>query len=217
MSQRQCCGIATEFNDRVTRRVLKRYRRRGPDRSTQLLVDQLRLAIGDRHAGNLTLLDIGAGIGVIHHELVNGTVVRATHVDAAPAQLRAAREETRRRGHEAVVEFLEGDFTALAGSVGSADIVTLDRVICCFDDMEALVRLSADKAARWYGAVFPRRTAWMRAGVALLNAVQRVRRSPFRVFMHDPRAIDAVLASAGLRRRSERHTLGWHAVVYERG
>jgi magnesium-protoporphyrin O-methyltransferase len=115
-----------------------------------------------------------------------------------------------------MVKFLEGDFTELADQVMAADIVTLDRVICCFDDMERLVQLSAGKAARLYGAVFPRDVQWMHIGLGLINLVQRLRRATFRVFLHDPRAIDDVLRSAGLRRRSERHTAGWQVVVYER-
>jgi magnesium-protoporphyrin O-methyltransferase len=216
MSCQQCCGIAQQFNDKATRKKLKRFQRRGPDKTTKLLIDELRRAIGNAGARDLTLLDIGAGLGAIHHALLNGTVSRAIHVEASPAQLGIAREETRRRGHQESVEFLEGDFTSIADRVPAADVVTLDRVICCFDDMPALVRLSADRARRFYGAVFPRDVGWMHVGIGVLNVVQRVKRSPFRVFLHDPREIDARLRASGLVRRSECHTPGWQVVVYER-
>ena len=128
----------------------------------------------------------------------------------------AAREETHRRGHSEAVRFLEGDFTALADQVAAVDIVTLDRVICCFDDMEQLVRLSASKAVRLYAAVYPRDVHWMYIGLGMINLVQRLKRSPFRVFLHDPRRIAALLRSAGLELWSERRTAGWQAVVYRR-
>jgi SAM-dependent methyltransferase len=216
MSCQQCCGIAQQFNDHSARKQLKRFRRRGPDKTTQMLIDQLRRAIQESGIEGQTLLDIGAGVGAIHHELLNGAVTRATHVDASVGQLAAAREETERRGHTAAVQFIEGDFTTVAGRVPAADVVTLDRVICCFDDMEQLVRLSAAKTSRLYGAVYPRDVGWMRIGLGVINLVQRIKRSPFRVFMHDPGSIDAVLKSAGLQRWSERHTAGWHVVVYRR-
>jgi len=181
-----------------------------------MLIDQLRRAIRENGTERLTLLDIGAGVGAIHHELLNGIVSRATHVDASVGQLAAAREETERRGHTAAVQFIEGDFTAVAERIPSADVVTLDRVICCFDDMQQLVRLSAAKTTRFYGAVYPRDVGWMRIGLGVINLVQRIKRSPFRVFMHDPRAVDAVLKSAGLQPWSERHTAGWQVVVYRR-
>jgi hypothetical protein len=79
-----------------------------------------------------------------------------------------------------------------------------------------LVRLSAGKARRFYGAVYPRDVRWMHIGVAVINLLSRLKRSPFRVFLHDPRAVHAKLLSAGLTLRSERDTAGWRVVVYER-
>lgn len=216
MSCQQCCGITQQFNDKSGRKQLKRFRRRGPDKTTQILIDDLRGAIQSAGGNNLTLLDIGAGVGAIHHALLNGVVSQATHIDASPGQLAAAREETQRRGHGEAVRFVEGDFTALADQVVAADIVTLDRVICCFDDMERLVSLSAAKATSFYGAVYPRDVRWMHVGIGVINLVQRIRRSPFRVFLHDPRRIAALLRSAGLELWSERRTAGWQAVVYRR-
>lgn len=216
MSCQQCRGITQQFNDKSGRKQLKRFRRRGPDRTTQFLIDDLRRAIEDAGSKDLTLLDIGAGVGAIHHALLNGVVSQATHVDASPGQLAAAREETQRRGHSGAVRFLEGDFTVLAAQLPAVDIVTLDRVICCFDDMEQLVRLSSAKAVRFYAAVYPRDVRWMHVGMGVINLVQRAKRSPFRVFLHDPRRIAALLRSEGLELWSERHTPGWQAVVYRR-
>jgi magnesium-protoporphyrin O-methyltransferase len=216
MSCQQCCGIRQEFNSKEGQKELKRFRRSGPDKTTRILVDLLRRAIQESGRNGLTLLDIGAGVGAIHHVMLNGLVSRATHVDASPGQLAAAREETERRGHAALVDFVEGDFTEVADRVSAADVVTLDRVICCFDDMEQLVRLAGAKTERFFGAVYPRDVGWMRFGGAVINLVQRLKRSPFRVFMHDPPAIDAVLRSSGLQRLSEQRTAGWEAVVYRR-
>ena len=216
MSCQQCCGITQQFNDKSGRKQLKRFRRRGPDKTTQMLVDELRRATQASGMKELTLLDIGAGVGAIHHELLNSVVSRATHIDASPGQLAAAREETQRRGHAEAVRFVEGDFTSLADQVAAADLVTLDRVICCFDDMEQLVRLSAAKAVRFYGAVYPRDVRWMHIGIGVINLFERVKRSSFRVFLHDPARIAALLRAAGLELWSERRTAGWQAVVYRR-
>ena len=82
--------------------------------------------------------------------------------------------------------------------------------------MPGLVSQSVRKATRLYGAVYPRDVAWMRIAIAGLNVFERVKRSTFRVFLHDPRAIDAELRAAGLTRYSVRETLGWQVVVYRR-
>jgi hypothetical protein len=56
------------------------------------------------------------------------------------------------------MSFQYGDFVALAPALSAADVVTLDRVICCYDDMPALVGRSAALAERLYGVVYPRDT-----------------------------------------------------------
>ena len=216
MACAQCEGIEIEFGQAQARRKLRSFRRRGPDKTTRLLIDALRTVLDETGASAVTLLDIGAGVGAIHHELLDGQVARAVHLDASTAHLAAAREETERRGHTDRVTFAHGDFVALADTIPPAGVVTLDRVICCYHDMERLVRSSGEKARLLYGAVYPRGNRWMRVGIAALNVVQRLKRSPFRVYLHSPDAIDAVLRATGLTRRVTRRTLGWEVVVYER-
>src|SRR5688572_14901408 len=212
----QCEGIEQEFNDVEARKTVTRFRRRGPDRTTLLLIEGLRAALETRNASGATLLDVGGGIGAIHHELLTKGIDRVVHVDASSAHLAVAREETERRGHAARAEFVRGDFVDIADRVAPADVVTLDRVICCYDNMPRLVRRSAEHARRFFGAVYPQGTFWMRAGVVVINLIMRIKRSPFRTFHHDPVEIDAVLRSTGLRRRQIQRRLGWEVVVYER-
>ena len=216
MSCAQCQGIEHQFGSAAVRRKLRQYRRRGPDKTTRLLIEAVRAALVASDVHDATLLDIGAGLGAIHHALLDGRVSRAVHIDASEAQLAAAREETERRGHGGRVEFLHGNFVDMAPGIPPADIVTLDRVICCYDDMPGLVSRSVEKATRLYGAVYPRDVAWMRIAIAGLNVFERVKRSTFRVFLHDPRANDAEHRAAGLTRLSVRETLGWQVVVYRR-
>jgi len=216
MSCLQCEGIEHQFDQREARKKLRSLRRRGPDKTTRMLIDAIRAALDASDVHDAALLDVGAGIGAIHHELLDGRVTHVVHVDASTAHMAAAREETERRGHSGRVEFVLGDFVALADGLPAADVVTLDRVICCFDDMEGLVGRSAAKARRLYGAVYPRGVSYIRIGVAVINLVQRLKRSTFRAFVHDPARIDAVLRSAGLERASARTTLGWEVVVYAR-
>jgi magnesium-protoporphyrin O-methyltransferase len=212
----QCDGIEQQFDDSAVRKKLDSFRRRGPDRTTKLLIEDLRRAIAATGNDAVTLLDVGAGIGAIHHVLLDGPISRVTHVDASSAHLAAARQEVDRRHHTDNVSFVHGDFVALADSIPAADVVTLDRVICCYHDMTHLVRGSANKATRLYGAVYPRDATWMRFALAAVNVVQRVRRSAFRVFLHPPVSIDAELRAAGLERVSLRRTLGWEIIVYKR-
>ena len=208
----QCEGIERQFGPRTARWDLRRFRKRGPNPTTQALVDALRR----EGVAAASILDVGGGIGAIHHELLASGARHAVHVDISPDYLSVARQEAERRGHADNVEFVHGDFVEVASSLHDADLVTLDRVICCYPDMERLVALSAAKARRLVGAVYPRDRWWVRFAFAAANLVCRIRRTAFRVYVHPPPAIDGVLRAHGLERRSLRCTLLWEVVVYAR-
>ncbi len=208
----QCLGIEKQFDQAWAAGDLRRYRKRGPLRTTRLLVDALQA----EGVEGRTLLDIGGGIGALQHELLKAGVQHATGVEASTAYLAAATEEAERQGHADRVRHHHGDFVALASEVEPADVVTLDRVICCYPDMEALVGRSAERAQRLYGVVYPRRTGWTRIGFVFINLANRLRRNPFRVFLHPPEAVDALICAHGLAQRFYRKTFLWQVVVYGR-
>lgn len=211
-----CCDHCRDaenfFDRRDAHQRLKRYRRRGPEGTTQLLVDAIRAA----GISGASVLEIGGGVGVVHHELLRAGAARATDVDASSAYLEAARSESRRQGHADRVSYLHGDFVALAPTIAAADVVALDRVICCYPDMPALVGAAAVRANRLLGLVFPRDAWWVRAGVRLVNLGFALQRRAFRIFCHPTAAVEAEVRKAGLRRRVYRTSGLWQVVVYER-
>jgi magnesium-protoporphyrin O-methyltransferase len=213
MSCSQCQGIERMFGRRTAARELRRYRRKGPTGATRVLLDAL-VAEG---VDGATLLDIGGGVGVIQHELLAAGAASALGVDAATAYLDAARGETERRGNTARVTALHGDFVELAPDVSQADVVTLDKVICCYPDARALVGLSAARAERLYGLVFPRESGLMRVAASIANAVMWLRRRPFRIFVHSTSEVDRIVCESGLEERSRRRAgLVWQVAVYAR-
>jgi magnesium-protoporphyrin O-methyltransferase len=209
----QCCGIEQVFNEQEARRELRKYRRKGPAKSTRILIEALR---NEELAGH-DLLDIGGGIGAIQQELIQSGVSNVFNVDAASAFVKVSREEAERMGYADRVGYAHGNFVEIADDVDPADIVTLDRVICCFPDMHRLVSLSAEKAQRFYGIVFPRDTWWVHLASTVFNAVFGVvRRSPFKTFIHSTDAVDSLLLSMGLERRFFRTSGIWQIMVYAR-
>ena len=104
----------------------------------------------------------------------------------------------------------------IAPNLERADIVTLERVICCYPDVESLVELSSRLADRVYGLVYPRTNLLSKTVEILFNLTMRLKRSPFRIFIHPDSVIDWVARSNGLRPSSRRKTLLWQIVVYER-
>ena len=208
----QCRGIETQFDRDTAARKLREYRRHGPARTTQILLDAL---IGQEVAGQ-TLLDIGGGVGAVQLALLKAGVARATDVDASSAYIAAAREEAAQQGYAERVSYHHGNFTSMAGALEPAGIVTLDRVICCYHDMPALVDRSSAKALRLYGLVYPRDTWWVRAGVRAANAILWLERSAFRIFAHRSAAVDAIVLRNGLQKCFARNSGMWQIVVYAR-
>lgn len=67
------CAAETQLDSKVAERDVRRYRRRGPDKTTRLMLAELRrLSLEGRN-----LSDVGGGIGVINFELADSGVARA--------------------------------------------------------------------------------------------------------------------------------------------
>ncbi|MEX1183581.1 MAG: class I SAM-dependent methyltransferase [Gemmatimonadota bacterium] len=209
---RHCEDASDLFNTRAARRDLRRYRSRGPSATTRLLLDAL---LAQRGADE-SLLDIGGGVGAIQHELLHAGFSRAVQVDASAAYLAVSKLEADRRGVREQISYHFGDFVELASSLATADVVTLDRVVCCYPDVERLVTASAAKAQHLYGLVLPRERAITRVGTSLANVWFRLRGSAFRTYLHPTEQVDGILQRCGFRRTSFAHSFLWQVATYTR-
>lgn len=212
MSCCQCQGIEKEFNRKYVAKELKKYRRKGPSKTTNMLLFALK-AVG---VEGTTLLDIGGGVGTIQYELLNAGTSKSINVEASTAYSEAAQEEALRQGYVERISFLHGNFVDLAGDIPPSDIVTLDRVICCYDEMEDLVRLSAERAGKLYGVVYPRDALWVKMGFYTINFFLRLFRRQFRTFIHPTAKVDVLVRSKGLAQIYCRKAGLWQVVVYKR-
>jgi 2-polyprenyl-3-methyl-5-hydroxy-6-metoxy-1,4-benzoquinol methylase len=212
-TQRQCQGIEQIFNDSVAVEELKNYQKNGPSKTTRLLLN----AIQQQGVEDASLLDIGGGIGAIQLELLQAGAARVTNVDASPAYSKIAQQEASRRGWSDRVSYLVGNFVDIAPTLAESEIVTLDRVICCYNDMPALVRASVDRAGRVYGVVFPKDAGWIKLGMRLFNLIQRIFRNPFRIFAHSTATVDALVREKGFERVFTHRGILWQVIVYTKG
>jgi len=208
----QCSGIEEYFDQKVADQDLQRYLNRGPDKTTQMLIDALK-SLG---LAGLTLLDIGGGVGVISHELLRFGVRKITHVEASSAYYAAAKREAERRGVADRFQYFLGDFVDLSEDIPAADIVTLDRVICCYHDVEGMVHSSTKLSKGVYALVYPRDVFWMKAFTSLQNLFFRWRGSPFRVYVHPIREVDSHVRRHGFQLLSLQKTFVWEVAVYRR-
>jgi 2-polyprenyl-3-methyl-5-hydroxy-6-metoxy-1,4-benzoquinol methylase len=208
-----CCEITDgAFSEAEARSERKSYLKNGPAKQTKLILEAIR-ALGFK---NSDLLDIGGGIGTIHHELLEDVAEAATHVDASSAYLKEAKAEAARRGHGERVNFIHADFTDIAADLPKADIVTLDRVVCCYPDFRRLLKAAADHSRKALALTYPRETWYMRFGLRVINFFQRLRRDPFRVFLHPIADMDSLIKKDGFERVSVRRLFVWEMALYRR-
>jgi hypothetical protein len=209
-----CCGnvLDAKFDRRSAEQDARAYRRSGAARETQLLIDALRAA-GVRDA---TALDIGGGIGAVQLGLLDAGARSVVSVEASSGSITAAQALAREHGHGDRIEYRCGDFVDLAGDIPEVDVVTLDKVICCYPAMDALVDLSIARAARLWAAVYPRDAAHIRIVNRVQNVFRGLVRSDFRTWVHSTSAIEDRLHRHGFQLRTETRTMIWRIVVFER-
>jgi len=201
------------FGTKAARRELRAYQKRGPRGATRRLLRLVKAAITQP----ASLLDIGGGVGVIPQEMLKAGASQVTSVEAADAYVATTRRVARDQSYGERWTCVEGDFVERSREVTPADVVTLDKVICCYPDMIALVSLSASKAQKLYGIVVPKDRWWARAVTNVLNLVLGLLRAEFQSFVHPHAAIDAVVEKAGLRKvATEAHWI-WSVRLYARG
>src|SRR6266481_8896025 len=112
-----CCSgyyaAEVHFDRKVAERDLRRYRRRGADATTLLLLAELRRWPLE----GLRLLDVGGGIGVISKELASTGVASTTIVEASPAYLEVARREAGSQYGTRPTQFILGAFAVIADTL----------------------------------------------------------------------------------------------------
>ena len=210
-----CCDqdvYDDRFDARSSELELREYQRSGPDDWTARLIDEL----ADGGVDDMTVLDIGAGVGAVHLALLEAGARSAVDVDASGPYLAVARGEAERRGLGDRVTYLKGDAVALASELDEADLVALDRVVCCYRDMPGLVGAAAGRTRRRLGMVLPRDDVWIQAMVTMANGWERLRRDPFRIHAHRTVDVVRVATAAGLVQRSAHRGLFWQSLVFER-
>ncbi|WP_309066559.1 methyltransferase domain-containing protein [Microbacterium sp.] len=210
-----CCashtpgGYDREFGDRFARRLARGYRRRGLTETALHIVDFA------SHAGleGTSVLEIGGGIGDIQLELVKRGASKATNLELSTGYESEARRLLDEAGLGERVERLLGvDLAVSPDAVEPADLVVLNRVVCCYPDYARLLSAAASRARHAVVFSFPPRNWFTRAGTAAVNLWCRLRRSEYRGFVHSPDAMVAVLERHGFAPRY-RHTGRFWSVV----
>ena len=210
-----CCtpkGYRQIFSERGARGQARDYRRHGLDATSRRIVDLLR----DRGVEGLTLLEIGGGIGTIQIELLKLGAARAVSIELTATYEASAAQLLREAGLEDRVERRVMDFVDAGAQVAAADIVVMNRVVCCYPDLLGLEGAAAEHALHTLVMSFPKERWWTRVVVWMANAGMALTRRQFRLFLHPVAQIWATAESHGLERSASRPGVLWEIAAMER-
>jgi magnesium-protoporphyrin O-methyltransferase len=203
-------GLNEMFDDRIARHEVRRFRKKGLPLRSQKLINAIHQAVG---LEGKTSLEVGAGVGALTVTLLQRGVTRASIVDASLAYVATARDLATSMGLAERLEIATGDFVEIAGALQAADVVIMDRVVCCYPAWQDLIEAATRKAGRVIAFTWPRDVWWNRAGIAVINAFLRIRNPPFRVFVHPTRQMRALLESTGFSSRVAGYRGPWEVLV----
>jgi SAM-dependent methyltransferase len=218
-SNRQDCGcpadprIARHFDAKVAERLAQ-----GQDPGLFAVSERLGDALLSRDPIGKTVLELGCGRGGLLLRLVRAGAAEASGLDLSPASIDAARDRFERALLSDRVHLSVGD--AARVRLEPHDWVILDRVICCYPDVERLLANTLPAARQIYAFTVPTSRGWRGAMARLAewleNGWTTLRGKPCPGYVHSLDLIEERLASAGFRlRHRDRHRL-WHIAIYER-
>lgn len=211
-----CCrpgDLDDVFDEKNARTQARSYRRKGLGGTSRRILALIR----ERAAPGDSVLEVGGGIGAIPLELLAAdSEASATNVELSTTYESVAATLLRERGLEGRVTRRIGDFVSEAATVPAADVVVLDRVVCCYPDADRLVSAAAAHARRLLVLAFPVDRWWIRLGLAVANLLLRVRGSTFRAFAHPTQRVIAAAMREGLRPTTHRRGIIWQIVALER-
>ena len=165
----------------------------------------------------MSLLEVGGGIGAIQLELLKAGLERAVSVELTPSYEESAAELLREAGLVDRVERKVMDFVDAAGEVAAADIVVMNRVVCCYPDLSRLESAAAEHARQVLVMSFPKERWWTRVVVWMANVGMAMTRREFRIFLHPVAQIVAIGEAHGLKRSVSRPGVFWQITMMVRG
>jgi hypothetical protein len=168
---------------------------------------------GTRQAG---ARDGADGFGTIQAELLAAGAGSGEVVELVSAYEPFARELAQHKGIEGRSTFRVADVLEQPGSVAPADIVILNRVVCCSPDGVRLTAAAGKLAGRMLLVIYPRDRTVVRLVMGFMNGVFGVMGRSFRTFLHPPSALSAAAQAEGLSAAEMRRTVAWEFTAFRR-
>ncbi len=206
-----CCGADKLFDAKTAKKQYKSYLKNGPSRVTKKLIGQLeKISIGE------SLLDVGGGIGAIQWWFLNHGGKQTFAVDASSGYLQLAQEHAAKNNFKENAHFIMGDFTDKGEELPIVNHVTLDKVICCYPDFEAILMLACSKANQTVSLSYPMDGIIANIVRGLGVLLIKLSGNPFKPYIHRVASVRALFVENGFELKEGALSFPWHVETYEK-
>ena len=140
----------------------------------------------------------------------------STGVDASQAYIQTAKELLNEKNRDGKMKFTHGDFMDVHENITEHDLVTLEKVVCCYPHVKELIRESSSKARNTYALVYPIDNGLSRAINKLGRLFLSLTKNPFRTYIHSEQMMHSLISDQGFERVHHSTVFPWKVAVYER-
>ena len=163
-------------------------------------------------------LEIGCGTGFFAMETLRKGTASVIGLDLSNAAIQEANGYAKESGLADRAKFEVGDGATIL--MPSSDIVVMDKVLCCYPDYDALLKNASGSSKEMLGFIVPRDEGWMRpfmrSGAAVINLVERLRKSGFKFYLHPLSSIHKQLLEKGFQQIEKAQSRVWLIFLYKR-
>jgi len=211
-SSRETDQIGQEFDEDACD-FCARYQKNGLSRSSKLLLS----FILEEGILNRSVADLGCGAGGFSIELLKKGAGSSVGIDLSPKMIEMANQLARGTGFDTKAKFELGN--AAVSEVPVADLVIMDKVLCCYSEWEPLLKNAMGASRDLVGFIVPRDEGivkWpFRLGVRVVNFFQR-RGEKILFYLHPLDRLDETLRESGFTLRKKRGSRYWLVFLYSR-
>lgn len=214
-----CCTPAPD--PRIARQFDDRYEGWTEDEGFPELVDvsaAILDLVRDATLRRPSVLELGCGTGGLGVALLEMGASRLTGVDLSPASIDLAQRRAADGGFGETARFEVGNAAATVGE--PHDWVVMDRVICCYGDVDALLGRAIDLAGERIAISVPESRGWRGVVNRPLWMAEYWGWDRWHGgchgYVHDLRRIERTLSAAGFERVASARRGLWWIAVYDR-
>ncbi len=214
MSCCQKCSLqgTNDFFNGQAKRYLKDFKKKGLGKEQRFLIE----GISSKSFSGKSVLEIGCGVGGLHLTILQQGASSAVGIDISEGMILGARKLSRELGLEDKTKYLVGDIIEMNDSINDADIVVLDKVVCCYEDVFRLLSVSGNRTKQTYAFTYPNPNLLVQVSFRGLIALGVLFKWKFRPYWHDWKLIIKMLETQGFKQTYTNSTIMWNICVLER-